>query len=237
VRAWLAVLVALQAWAPDAVAARRRFAWVWDTDTLPQRTVELEWWVSELTGYAQPRADLAVHGVVGLTDTLELALPLELRWRPELGTDFYAYGLDLRWRLASPDLQEVGPVIPMVRAGVRRLIQTDEAEFEGHVIVSIDAGRAVRAVLDTGATVRTGSGAAVLTFGAGVSYALGEDLHLGIESYGEKSLHDADDDFWITAGPNLSFTHGRFWITAALPIGLHRDAPDFLPRIVWAAAL
>jgi hypothetical protein len=225
--------------AAEAGAARRRFAWLWDTEVEPQRIVELEWWLWERTGYARSVAVLSAAGVVGLTDNLELALPFEVVWRPETDrTQLEDYGLDLRWRLASADPARAGRIVPLVRLGVRRLIQEDAVRFEGNVVVSFDLARALRAVVDVGATAATDENEVYLTYGAGLTYGLSDELWIGAEAYGEKAFSSSGEEgpMWISAGPNLSFTHGRFWVTAALPIGLHREAPDFLPRIIWATA-
>jgi hypothetical protein len=42
------------------------------------------------------------------------------------------------------------------------------------------------------------------------------------------------DESGASVGPNLSFTHGRFWITAALLLGFGDGNPTLLPRIVRA---
>jgi hypothetical protein len=77
-----------------------------------------------------------------------------------------------------------------------------------------------------------------MTGGVGISLALTPDLHLGAEVYAWQTLASGSPpESWISAGPNLSFSHGRFWITAALPVGLNSGAPDFLPRIIWGTAL
>ncbi len=73
----LIIAMALGALATDAWAGRRPFIWVWDTEVLHEREVELEQWIWEMRtpdGYA---AWLWWAPIFGLTDTLELAIPLE----------------------------------------------------------------------------------------------------------------------------------------------------------------
>src|SRR5262249_20782651 len=156
----------------------------------------------------------------GLTDTLEVAVPLEAVWRPQTGsTALDAYGLDLRWRLASADAAKAGSVVPLLRLGARRVIPEDAARLEGDLVLSFELRRDLRAVVDVGASAVTASGGrAYGSFGAGMNYAVLDELRVGAELYGEVSFRSADDETWVSAGPSLSFTHGRFWLTAALPI-------------------
>src|SRR5215470_14351616 len=67
-----------------AFAGRTRFGWITDTETIPQRAVELESWVLEQDGKGAdgvPKTDQTLvwwAPVIGLTDRLELALPVEI---------------------------------------------------------------------------------------------------------------------------------------------------------------
>jgi hypothetical protein len=231
----VALLIGLGA--REAAAARRSFAWVWDTDVVPERVIELEWWLTERARYPQSEAVLTVSTVVGLLDTLELAIPVEASFRPGIGTQLEDYGVDLRWRLMTADAAQAGPLVVLLRAGVRRVIPTDSARLEGDAVLSFEPTRAVRAVADVGGYGTTVAGGGfVLTYGAGVSYAFTDELRAGVELYGERSWINGDEDGWLSVGPNLALTHGRFWLTAALTFGIDGDAPGLLPRIIWAAA-
>ena len=217
----------------DAGAARRRFAWLWDTDVSPQRGVELEWWVWETIGETD-RAWLLVSTVFGLTDTIELGLPVAVVWQPESGSALDSYGLEARWRLASPDPARSGPFVALLRAGVRRQVPADALRLEGGVTLSLDVGR-LRAVADGEVVYGSNGGNVTAVFGAGLSFAITQDLFAGVESYGVAPL-DGDGNAWLSVGPNVSFTWGRFWLTASFPFGVSDAAPDFLPRIIWATA-
>jgi hypothetical protein len=221
--------------ARDAGAGRRRFAWLADTEVMPERTAELEWWVWERTEDGPRFVYLAVAGVIGLSDHLELSLPLELGVRGDGPGNLAGYGIELRARLASPDPARTGPLVPLVRAAARRLVQTDEARLDLGVVLSLDAG-ALRVVVDAGGYALTGRERYALAGGAGLSWRVAGELAAGVEAYAELPLDESDDEAWITAGPSLAFTHGRFWVAASLPIGLHGAAPDLLPRIQWAIA-
>jgi hypothetical protein len=56
------------------------------------------------------------------------------------------------------------------------------------------------------------------------------DLRLGVEGLADIDLKDTDRK-WFAVGPDLAWTHGRLWISAALPIGL--DNIEVAPRIGW----
>jgi hypothetical protein len=236
VRRWLvagAILAVVGVGAGDAGAARRRFGWLYDTETVPERTTEVEWWVWE-----RPRGlrtiYFTVEGVVGLTDTIELGLPLEV-WTT--GATLAVYGLEARWRLFSADPAKAGPIVPLIRAGVLRFGQTDSWRCELDLVVSIDLGRSVHLVGDAGGYFDSFDSRYYLTGGAGVSVAVTDELGLGAEIYSEASIATrGQDERWLSLGPNLTYTHGRFWVTAAVPFGVTRDAPDVVPRITWAVA-
>jgi len=217
-----------------AAAGRRRFAWVLDPELVPQRGVELEWWIEERILGERDVGELAVHGVIGLTDNLELALPLETYWDQD-GLYLQGYGAELRWRLAPADPARAGPVIPLLRAGVRRLTSPGALGLTAGVAVAVDASARLRIALDAGVGWRTGDERAYLVYSGGATFALTGDLFAGVEAYGVLDTDDPDTA-WIAAGPVLSFTHGRFWITGSLPIGLVASAPDLLARVVWATA-
>jgi len=66
--------------------------------------------------------------------------------------------------------------------------------------------------------------------GAGVSFALTDELRLGAEIYAELSS-DSERESWAAAGPDLAWTHGRFWLAAAFGIGFYQI--ETAPRVVW----
>lgn len=229
----VAATAGLLAAAGNAGAAARRFAWLDDTDVLPERSVELEWWVWE-------RPDTAVWfvgaAVVGINDHLELTLPFEVGLSSDGERARASYGAELRLRLASPDAARAGPVVPLLRAGAHRVVQTDEGRFELFAALSIDLGRA-RVVVEAGGYATTAEEQLYAAGGAGISVRVTDELRVGAELRAELSLDERDEeDRWVSAGPNLAWTHGRLWVTAALPIGLHATAPEVLPRILWGVA-
>src|SRR5262245_65709667 len=64
-----------------ARAGRTRFGWLYDTETVPERGVELETWMLEEDGKGSPPVDessLWLAPVVGVTDRVELAFPIEI---------------------------------------------------------------------------------------------------------------------------------------------------------------
>jgi hypothetical protein len=225
--------------ASPAQAARRSFAWLWDSDVVPERTVELEWWVTEQSDDdLGDTAVLTVSTVFGLTDNLEIAIPVDASYRSSSNqTQFQDYGLELRWRLASADPAKAPPVVPLVRVAVARLLQIDAARIDVNAILSADLVPRLRLVADLDGYVVTSGPSWYLAGGVGASFALIDDLRVGAELYGVKTLESERREVsWLSLGPNVSYTHGRFWITAAIPIGLGGDAPRILPRIVWATA-
>jgi hypothetical protein len=228
-----------------ALAGRTRFGWIHDTETLPQRGVELETWLVEEDGEAYgsgPRRDANLiwwGPVIGLTDRLELALPLELEASGRgmrQATSVSRFGAELRWRLGDPDPVASGPVAGLVRVAVKRmLVDRDGAHFEAGAVVSANAGRFhFAADLEGVAEVGEGETTYSLRPGAGVSARIVGDLAVGAEVYAEIGFADPEAADALAIGPNLAWTYGRFWLAASFPIGLlHIDAA---PRLNWAVA-
>src|SRR5437763_1439258 len=67
----------------------------------------------------------------------------------------------------------------------------------------------------------------------GVTDQLELALPVGGEVYAELSLDDKEDS-WVVAGPDLSWTHGRFWLTATFGIGVYNITAA--PRFMWGIA-
>src|SRR4051794_39577601 len=92
--------------ATSASAGRMRFGWLYDTDTLPQRTVEIETWIQEENVPGEQTTLFWWAPVVGITDRIELAIPLamEMAVTPTDTTfSINRFGADLRIRLTNPD--------------------------------------------------------------------------------------------------------------------------------------
>jgi hypothetical protein len=231
----LALAVALLGSAAEA--GRRPFFWVYDTEVLPARAVEVEQWVwaARMPGGAGDHASLWWAPVVGLTDQLELALPVEWYWRRGQGTAFDTAGVDLRWRLFSADPDQAGPWVPLLRVGVKSVIGSDALIGEANAVVGVDVGPRLHAAVDLGVIARTGVSAITGTYAAGASYLVTDELRLGAELFGELFFNSASPGF-VMAGPNLSYTLGRFWLTAGALIGLSNAAPRLMPRLIWAVA-
>jgi hypothetical protein len=62
---------------------------------------------------------------------------------------------------------------------------------------------------------------------------VGGDFRIGAEVFAQISLDDKGAS-WAVAGPNMSWTHGRFWVSATYGIGVYqiKDAP----RMQWGIA-
>lgn len=230
-----------------AHAGRSFYGWLYGTEVMPERGVELQSWIQEEDGKYTTRTDetwLAWSALVGITDQLELSLPLELQWLdavsdrdPTLRTRSFTlrrFGIEARYRLVSPDPVDAPALAPLLRIAVKRdVTQRDEVRLEGDAVTSYNAGR-VHALVDLGVTGDlSGSSHFELHPGAGVSVAVTGELRVGAEFYAELSL-DTQGKSWATAGPDLSWTHGRFWLSAAL--GLRVYDVEVAPRVIWGIA-
>jgi len=229
-----------------AFAGRTRFGWITDTETIPQRAVELESWVLEQDGKGAdgvPKTDQTLvwwAPVIGLTDRLELALPVEIaftRTAAASSTQLLRFGAEVRWRLVDADPVEAGPFAALVRVAAKRPVtQRSVGRFEGELVLSYDVGPVHigadgTAIFDV--NTDDGSTAILVRPGAGASVQVVGELRLGAEVFSEIQARGAGTT-WVAAGPNLAFTHGRSWLSGSFLIGIHNI--DLAPRLIWAIA-
>jgi hypothetical protein len=246
-RALCAVLFALLALASrEARAGRSGFAWFFDSEVVPERGVELETWVIDENSLGDDDRDTTLvqwQPTVGVTDRLELALPVELDFievdDPMVGgdTQLANYGAEVRWRLVAQDPVEAPRVAPLIRVAAKRLVAARERmRSEADVVVSADLGHCWRFVADLGAWYDVGTGEDYLSLrpGAGVNAPIAPDLRVGVEAFGNFKRDQLESTDWLVVGPNLAWVHGRFWLAASFGIGLF--GIDSAPRINWAVA-
>lgn len=241
-RAALAVLL-VACLASHAHAGRSFYGWLYGTEVLPERGVELQTWIHDETGKSgvtDKETWLWWGPLVGVTDQLELALPIEMEWLnlPEDNRaifTFRRFGVEARYRLASPDPIEASPIVPLVRIAAKRDVRIrDSFRLEADVSVSYELGR-LHALVDVGfiADISASTRHAELRPGGGVSVRVVEDLRIGAEAYSEISL-DNSGTSWAVVGPNLAWTHGRFWVSGMFGIGVYHV--ELAPRVMWGIA-
>jgi len=250
----VATAAVLATGARAADAGRTPFGWARATETLPERGVELETWIFEKNGVeaddgaGDAGADLPDETsvwwttVVGITDQIEIAIPIEIR-HLQAGasggdTLLYAFGAEGRWRLVPADPVEAGPLAPAIRVGVHRLVNLRKRiRSEAGVALGIDLGARVHAGVDLGASWIAGDddgdSETELRPAAGVSVQIIDQLRAGAEAYAEIVV-DGPDRKWVAAGPNLAWTHGRFWLSGSMLIGIIDI--NAAPRINWGVA-
>lgn len=238
-----AICLFLMSVATTAHAGRTRFGWLYDNETIPERTVEIETWILEEDGEGEPDVDETLiwwGPVVGITDELEIAFPIEIEFKSTEGmsaTNLDRVGAELHWRLVDADPIESGPFAPLLRLAVKRKVgDRQTARFEPGLVFGYDLGR-VHAVADVGGLFEVNTDGDLhkeFRPGLGVSVRVGRELRIGAEFYGEITIGDDSDVDWLSLGPNLSWTHGRFWLAASFPVGLLNT--DAAPRLNWGVA-
>jgi hypothetical protein len=226
-----------------AHAGRSSFGWLQDTEVIPERGAEITTFVSEENRNADEAnardSSWWVAPQIGITDQLALGLPVELQWAAADGvagkTNFLNYGAELRYRMVTQDPVDKPDFAPLVRLALKRVVTgtRDVWQPELDVVGSYETG-GVRAVLDLGLVGQLDAASHHFDArpGAGVSIRAIDDLRLGAEVFSEISLDD--DAKWVALGPNVAWSHGRTWISAAYGIGLYhiRDAP----KLNWGIA-
>ena len=233
--------------ARPALAGRTFYGWLYGTEVMPERSAEIQTWVLEENG---TRGDANLKEsliwwspLIGVTDQLELAFPVELTWSRGDGGDadftFSRWGAEVRYRFVSQDPEDAPPFAPLVRLAVKRDVGARDAiQPELDVVMSYETGR-VHVLVDLGmvAQFRTADGADKRRFefrpGGGISIEVIDDLRVGAEAYAELDLDDSANS-WAIVAPNLAWSHGRTWLSAAMGIGIYQI--DNAPRLMWGIA-
>lgn len=236
----LALLVAAVLAPATAEAGRRPFMWVWDTETLPERGAELEMWVTDRVHKTnKDNTSLWWSPILGVTDTVELALPVEIfHWQKTGLTQVEWFGAEVRWRLDDPDPIEAGKFVPLVRAGVQRLVRDrDSLQFEADVVLAWDPLERLHLVLNAGGRTDIAMQNYLGVYALGASWRANETLRFGAEVFGEYVLATTrKHNSFVMAGPDLGWTHGRTWLTLGWQVGLDEAAPRGMGRLLWGIA-
>jgi hypothetical protein len=229
----------------SAHAGRTFYGWLYGTEVMPERGAELQSWITEEN---KGSGDTESHetswllgGYVGVTDQLELGFPVELKWeeeepsRPRTALD--RYGVEARYRFVTQDPVDAPELVPLVRVAVKRMVVTPErgtVRPEVDFVGSYETG-IFHVLADVGfiGEISANDQNYELRPGAGVSLLAIDDLRFGAEVYWEIKLTGAEPS-WGIVGPDLSWTHGRFWISAMYGVGVYNA--NNAPRVQWGIA-
>jgi hypothetical protein len=226
----------------SAEAGRTFYGWLYGTEVMPERSAEIQSWILEANGYGpahEKQSLLWWAPLIGVTDQLELALPVEMTWTRADGTDasftFQRWGIEARYRFVSQDPQDAPAFAPLVRVAVKRDVTVrDVVQPEADVVMSYESDR-VHVLVDLGMIGQFTRDDHRLEFrpGAGVSVQVVGDLRLGAEAYAQLDLEESANS-WAIVSPNLAWSHGRTWVSAAMGIGVYQI--DNAPRLMWGIA-
>lgn len=227
-----------------ASAGRTQYGWLFGTEVMPERGAELQTWIDEQNGLGPTDIHWTTWGftaLVGVTDNLELSLPLEFQWRDselsEPDFTFKQYGIEARYRFVSSDPVDAPPFAPLARIAVMRDVTArDLVVVEADLVVSTTTpSGSVHALVDLGVSAGISSAEQQIDLrpGAGVSFRAVGDLRIGAEVFARIST-DSSARSWAAVGPNLAWSHGRFWLSAAFGIGVYHI--ETAPRVQWGIA-
>jgi len=250
VRCGLVLIAAATVAAPGvAHAGRSFFGWLQGAEVMPERSVELQNWIDEenVIEEAGDRSESrwGISPQIGITDQLELGLPLNVVWgktpppgMAPAGTQLFDYGVQARYRFVTQDPEDAPPLAPLLRVSLSRLVLArDYIRPEVGFVTMYETGSIVAgADLAVAGNLSRGEGDEnhfEFIGGAGVSVRVTGDLRLGAEGFTQLSLDDYGASY-AAVGPNMSWTHGRFWVSATYGIGVYqiKDAP----RMQWGIA-
>lgn len=224
--------------ASPAYAGRTLYGWLPQTDTLPDGSFELGTSVYEhdnLGPNHERGTFLAWIPAIALRPCLELAIPIELATITADDTAPFGgisrYGAELRYRF----LPRSSPLHAVARAGLSRNVEIQSQ-------VRIEAGAAASYDFDRVQVAATVAGILDVNFGhlhdeirsgLGASVSVVDELRLGAELYVQHS-RDVTVPSWAVIGPDLAWSRGRFWLSAAFGIGIENITAA--PRLNLGAA-
>jgi hypothetical protein len=237
----IAVLVA----APGSAHAGRSFyGWLYGSEVMPERGAELQSWITEENLDGRSEDSWLIGAQVGVTDRFELGFPVEVDWyadkseTPPAATKFARFGVEGRYRFVTQDPVDAPAIVPLVRVGVKRMLAARHAaQTEFDFVLSYESG-IVQALVDLGfvAQLDPSNGSTwQIHPGAGISVLAADkiDLRVGAEAFANiPSVGES----WVIAGPNVSWTHGRFWLSGAFGVGLNQGVINTAPRVQWGIA-
>lgn len=234
------IVAVLMCAAMPAYAGRTYFAWSYGSEVQTERGVEImsslyeedgetRWWLGPM---------------IGLTDRLELALPIEIA-REDAGdvargvtssatTQLARYGAELRYRFASADPVDAPPLVPLVRVALYRMLDArDTVNPEADLVLAYTIGD-LQLLADLGGAAELGDQHHHWEArpGAGASLRVTSEVRFGVEAHAE--LPADDQRRWMVIGPDLAWARGRFWLAATYGIGVFGVARA--PRIQWGIA-
>jgi hypothetical protein len=240
VRGAFLIVAAVLAVPSTAMAGRSYFGWLYGTEVLPERGVELQSWLLEENNQTPDHSSTSAMWwapLIGITDQLELALPVEMEWTIADGQapsfTLARYGVEARYRFVTQDPVDAPDFVPLARIAVKRDVQQRDATLvEADLVASYQAGR-VFALVDAGfvGSFRSGETHTEIRPGAGISVLAVGELRFGVEAYSEIVLDHNEGESWAIVGPDLAWTHGRFWLSAAYGIGIYQIRTA--PRLMW----
>ena len=236
---------ALLATAAMASAGSRRFAYSYETTTMPAKAMELESWVTWKTQLPSDgdfeRFDIRHEFEYGVTDRLQLAFYfLDWRYEESSGNDgettFHDVAVEAIYNLTNPNTSPFGSAIYGEIKG-----SGDFIELESKFLLQKNYG-AWMFVYNIGGEIEWehdyDDDEAELMQSLGVAYQLNPSWSLGAEVLHEIAVPDVDTlgDSGVYAGPNASWRNERFALTTTAMWQLtHLDGePDFQLRTIFS---
>jgi len=236
----IGTLLALSA---TAHAGNRRFAYSYETTTMPAGAMELETWVTWKTGKdSDPdfeRFDIRHEFEYGVTDRFQLAFYF-LDWRHEKSskkseTTFRDVAVEAIYNLTNPNTAAFGSALYGEIKG-----SGDYIELESKLLLQKNFGPWVLVYNIGGEVVWENhyeDDEAELMQSLGVAYQINPSWSVGAEVLHEIEVPDVDHlgDSGVYLGPNVSWRKDRFSITTAAmwQITQLNSEPDFQLRTLF----
>lgn len=223
---------------PSAHAHERRFAYSYETTTLPDGSFELEQWFTWKHGTDSDKYLFRHELEYGITDRLQVGLYL-FDWAiehegGEHKTEWEGSGVEAIYQLTDPNKSSIGSALYF-----EALTSDQELKLEAKLLLQKNIGPVVLAynlIVEAEWEEEFEERVGVWEQTAGASYQISPNFMVGVEAVHELEFENWEDagDHILSIGPNMSFRKGRFFATLA---GLFQATsvdgePDFQLRTI-----
>lgn len=217
--------------APSVIADRRKYVWTYGTQTMPEKTSELEFY--QTTKLAETDSwEYRIEVEHGLTPRWDFSVYQIFTQGEDEGLKWSAFQFRTRYRLTQPGTVFGDPTLYLEYQ--RKTDLTAQNKAEAKLLLGHDFDRvniAVNPVYEF--FWAPGDPVHEIGLDVGLSYEFSYRFSAGVESTSRREfLKDADDEVGSYFGPTISFASGTVYYVVGYAWGLTDDSDDARVRFL-----
>jgi len=215
----------------NSYADRRSYVWTYEYKTMPKGMAEVEYYLTtELPDIDKSKVNTWKHQLeleYGITDHWDVSMYQQFKQSNTETSDKFEYDgfkLRTRYRIAEKNKLPVDTLLYL------EYIRNDNLEkpniLEGKIVLAKDIEKFNVAYNQILKQELDSDGETEHEYATGISYEFLPSLKFGVESKGNYSKEK------YAIGPTLSFTTGRFWVSAGAVFGVNKKTDDLQTRMI-----